>query len=629
MIGSKLPSTDGTPRSGRCSYGGHAREPFHPLPGAVRLESGDVEWRVWAPLHDVVDLILIDSERDQRRTMLRRDDYFVLRLNGITDGARYRYSTRVGEFPDPASRWQPDGIWGASAVYSPSRFSWTDQGWRGISREDLVLYELHVGTFTPEGTFDAVIPRLGELQELGITAIELMPVAQFPGERNWGYDGVFPFAVQNSYGGPDALQRLVDAAHRAHIAVFLDVVYNHLGPEGNIVTRFAPYFTSAYRTPWGDALNFDGPDSDGVRNFIIENACMWVRDYHVDGLRLDAVHAIYDFGARHILAELQAAVQNVARVQDRIVHVIAESDLNDPRLIDPVSMHGFGLDAVWADELHHSLWSMLTHDSVGYLAQFGEAWQLAKAYESVFVHDGIYSAFRRRKFGAPVGGRDRTRFVVSINNHDQIGNRPFGDRPATYLSAAAQRLACGLLLLSPCTPLLFMGEEYGETRPFPYFCSFEDPRLVESVCAGRRADFPAATYDLELMPDPQSDETCRKAVLTWEWTDSLPSGQMRRLYRELLQMRSSSRQLRDRAHCRCRLLGDENQPILEIKRGKVSPLIALANLAPAAVELPAEWRSPQHLTFSTEDVRFGGSRRRDEAVHQLESYELLVLRYDD
>ena len=381
-------------------------------------------------------------------------------------------------------------------------------------REDLVIYELHVGTFTPEGTFDAIIPRLAQLVALGVTALEIMPVAQFPGGRNWGYDGVHPYAAQNTYGGPQGLQRLVDAAHQAGLAVILDVVYNHFGPEGCYLEAFGHYSTPRYHTPWGNAVNFDGPHSDPVRQFVIDNACTWVRDFHLDGLRLDAVHAIFDLGARHILEELQAAVHEQAVRQQRLVHVIAESSQNDMRLIRPVSQGGYGLDAVWSDDFHHAVRTVLTGQSDGYYQDFGRPEQLVKAFNQVFVYDGCYSPFRARRHGSRVGDADRTRFVVCVQNHDQIGNRALSDRLSTIVPQEAQRLTCGLLLLSPCVPLLFMGEEYGETRPFPFFCSFLDPGLVEAVRRGRREEFAALAFHWEdAMADPQDPATFDAAKL--------------------------------------------------------------------------------------------------------------------
>ena len=424
------------------------------------------------------------------------DGFYSLRQADVQTGLRYAYLLDDGrEYPDPAARWQPDGVHRPSAVWLPTEYEWSDGDWRGVPRDELVVYELHVGAFTAEGTFEAIIPRLEQLAELGVTAIELMPVAQFSGDRNWGYDGVHPFAVQNSYGGPSALQKLVDSAHHAGLAVLLDVVYNHFGPEGNYLESFGPYETDRYRTPWGRAINFDGPDSDPVRRFVIDNAVAWVRDFHLDGLRLDAVHAIYDFSARHIFAELQDEVQAEAERQGRIVHVIAESDLNDVRLVLPAERGGHGLTAAWSDDFHHCVHTILTGERDGYYRDFGRPEQLARAYADVYVYDGRYSRCRRRRHGNRVGDTDRGRFIVAVQNHDQVGNRAFGERLTALLPPEAQRLSCGLLLVSPCSPLLWMGEEYGETRPFPFFSSFSDPQLIEAVRRGRREEFAALEFE--------------------------------------------------------------------------------------------------------------------------------------
>ena len=456
-------------------------EPRHEPQGALLDADGSILWRLWAPKSERV-LLVIGAGTDRREISMTAEPfgYHTHRASGIREGFRYAFKLSDGqEFPDPASRWQPDGVHRPSAVFSPAAFTWTDRNWRGVRREDLVFYELHVGTFTPAGTFDAIIPRLSELAALGITAIELMPIAQFPGERNWGYDGVYPYAVQNSYGGPRALQRLVDAAHQRGLAVFLDVVYNHLGPEGCYFNQFGHYFTNHYHTPWGAAINFGDAYSDPVRQFFIDNARVWIRDFHIDGLRLDAIHAIYDASALHILAEIRAAVHRIGKEQNRAVHVVAESNLNDVRVVNPPERGGHGLDGAWSDDFHHSVHALLTGERDGYYQDFGEPEQLVKALNNVYVYDGCYSPFRRRRHGSSVGTTDRTRFIVALQNHDQIGNRAMGDRLSTLLPPAAQRLAAGLMLLSPFVPLMFMGEEYGETRPFPFFCSFGDPDLVE------------------------------------------------------------------------------------------------------------------------------------------------------
>jgi maltooligosyltrehalose trehalohydrolase len=607
-------------------------QPVHGIPGARLQADGQVTWRLWAPKHENISLVIDpDGDRSEHLMAVEGHGYHRLAANGVSEGTRYVYRLPDGrELPDPASRWQPDGVHAPSAVFFPENFRWSDTQWRGVPRQELVIYELHVGTFTDEGTFDAIVPRLTQLKDLGVTAIELMPVAQFPGNRNWGYDGVHPYAVQNSYGGPRALQRLVDEAHRAGLAVILDVVYNHFGPEGAYLGCFGHYFTDRYHTPWGDGVNFDGPWSDAVRSFVVENARMWVRDFHVDGLRLDAVHAMYDSGARHILAELQENIQPIARQQDRIVHVIAESNQNDVRQIDPLQRHGLGLDGVWSDDFHHSVRTLLTGDREGYYQDFGSAEHLAKAFEQVFVYDGCYSPFRKRRHGSRVVDRDRTRFVVCVHNHDQIGNRALGDRSASYLPEPAQRLACALLLISPCVPMLFMGEEYGERHPFPFFCSFGDEDLIESVRRGRREEFAALDFQwCDQIPDPQDAATFESAKLTWKWPDGTFQAGLRRLYRDLLTARRQWPPLADRQYTRARVLSGIGQrqrqtAVLLVERGDAERLLAVANLSSQTQALPELDRESQALLFSTEAIEYGGARDRRGWPVELLPYELMI-----
>lgn len=571
-------------------------QPIHRPQGAIRQPDGSVEWRLWAPKAGQVQLVLQRDERHDEHDMAAEPNgYFTFHAASVAEGDRYTYRLlERGQFPDPASRWQPDGVHAPSAVFFPDDYPWSDSGWTGVPREELVIYELHVGTFTLEGTFDAAVPRLEQLRELGVTAIEIMPVAQFPGGRNWGYDGVFLYAVQNSYGGPRGLQQLVDAAHGEGLAVFLDVVYNHFGPEGCYLSQFGPYFTDRYHTPWGGAVNYDGPDSDPVRRFVVENARMWVRDFHVDGLRLDAVHAIHDFSARHILAELQDGVQELAREQGRTVHVIAETNQNNVRLIDPVERNGFGLDGLWSDDFHHCVRVLLTGNREGYYRDFSRPEHLAKALEQVFVYDGQYSPFRRRRHGMLVGNRDRSRFVVCIHNHDQIGNRALGDRSAAYLPEPAQRLACGLLLISPCVPLLFMGEEYAERHPFPFFCSFGDEPLVEAVRRGRREEFAALEFQWDdEIPDPQAVTTFNSAKLAWQWPEGTFHARLRRLYADFLTARRTWPGLLDRERTKARVVksslgnagGEESPTILVIERGGAQGVLICANLTNRRVPL--------------------------------------------
>ncbi len=484
--------------------------PQHPL-GATPLPGGRCRFLVYAPFCRSVEVRLLSPE--ERTIRLEKDDsgYHHGIADGVAAGALYFYRLDGGvDRPDPASRRQPRGVHGPSMVVDLDAFSRRDGGWRGIPLSSYILYELHVGTYTAEGTFDAVIPRLDDLVELGITAIELMPVAQFPGERNWGYDGVYPFAVQESYGGPEGLARLVDACHLRELAVVLDVVYNHLGPEGNYLREFGPYFSDRYRTPWGSALNFDGPRSDEVRRYFLENALHWIRDFRIDALRLDAIHGIVDFSASPFLAELAEAVRRFRSEEGRLAWLIPESDLNDARVVDAPERGGFGLDAQWSDDFHHALHTLLTGERDGYYADFGGIEQLARAFTDGFVYSGQYSAYRMRRHGNRSSHLPAGKFVVFAQNHDQVGNRMRGERLSRLVSFESLKLAAGAVLLSPFLPLLFMGEEYGEEAPFLYFVHHGDEGLIEAVRKGRKEEFAAFGWEGEI-PDPQDEETFRRS----------------------------------------------------------------------------------------------------------------------
>ncbi len=506
--------------------------------GTCSLAGGGVGFRVWAPSAENLRVRLLGSEGDRVFALEAVENGFFTGVDsGACPGEDYLFRFPDGsERPDPASRWQPQGVHGPSRILDPGAFAWRDSAWQGLPLEDYVIYELHVGTFTPEGTFAAIIPRLDYLLELGITALELMPVAQFPGERNWGYDGVYPFAPQNSYGGPEGLKELVHACHRKGLAVILDVVYNHLGPEGNYLGSFGPYFTARYRTPWGDAVNFDGPDSDPVRHYFISNALYWVTEFHIDALRLDAIHGIFDFGARHILQELAAAVHEQARLLGRRVHVIAESSLNDVRTVNPVERGGHGLDAQWNDDFHHALHTLLTGERDGYYADFGEFSHLTKAFAEGFVYTGEYSRFRRRRHGTPSAAVPSEQLVVFSQNHDQVGNRRCGDRLTQNLSQEQLKLVAGTVLLSPYIPLLFMGEEYGEPAPFPYFTHHGDPQLVAAVRQGRQEEFTSFSWQGDI-PDPQARSTFLAAKIDPELHRQGTHRYLFAFYRQLLRLR--------------------------------------------------------------------------------------------
>ncbi len=488
--------------------------------GARVLEEGGVRFSVWAPRPRRVDLRLArggaarDDAMEHVPMQHGAGDVWTTVVTDARAGDDYGFVLDgERERPDPVSRWQPAGVHGRSRVVDPRAFRWTDGSWRGIDVADMVLYELHVGTFTRAGTFAGVRERLDEIAALGVNAIELMPLAQFPGERNWGYDGALPYAVQASYGGPEELRALVDAAHAAGIAVFVDVVYNHFGPEGSYQNEYGPYTTDAYSTPWGGAINFDGPGSDDVRRYFVDNALHFFAEHHVDGLRLDAVHAFHDRSATHFLEELALRVRALERERGRRFALVAESDLNDPRVVRERARGGYGIDAQWNDDFHHAVHVALTGEERGYYVDFAREDRiapLAQVLSQRFVHDGGFSRFRGRRHGAPATDVPPERFVVYVQNHDQVGNRAQGDRFGTLLSPRRQRLAAGLLLLSPYVPLLFMGEEHGETRPFQYFTSHGDPDLGRAVSAGRRREFESFGWG-EAVPDPQDPATFERS----------------------------------------------------------------------------------------------------------------------
>ncbi len=509
--------------------------------GASYLGEGQCRFRVWAPFVSKVEVVILSPR--QRIEPMAKDPrgYHEAVVKQLEPGTLYRYRLDgEKERPDPASRFQPDGVHGPSQVVDP-RFCWSEACWAGIPLKDYVVYELHVGTFTHDGTFSSIIPHLDELKDLGITAVELMPVAQFPGNRNWGYDGVYPFAVQNSYGGPGGLRQLVDACHQRGLAVVMDVVYNHLGPEGNYLSDFGPYFTDSYRTPWGPAVNYDGPYSDDVRRYFIENALHWLIDFRIDALRIDAVHGIFDFSARPFLEELALTVREHTERLTRRIYLIAESDLNDSRLVRSLEAGGYGLDAQWNDDFHHALHTLLTDERTGYYEDFGLCRDLAKAFQDGVVYSGEYSRYRKRRHGNDSRAIPAHRLLVFSQNHDQVGNRMLGDRLSALVSFEGLKLAAGVVILSPFIPLLFMGEEYGEISPFPYFVSHSDPYLIEATRQGRRQEFAAFRWEGESL-DPQDETTFLSAKLNHDLRDEGKHRVLLKFYRELLGLRKTLRE---------------------------------------------------------------------------------------
>lgn len=584
-----------------------------PLDGATRFE-------IWAPDASSVEIVLDDGFGDERRSGRRLAlesatirpgmSTWVGIADGVGHGDRYRISLDGGEpLPDPASRWQPTGVHGASCVVDLRTFRWSDDGWSGVTLADTVLYELHIGTFTPTGTFDAAVGQLDRLADLGVTMIEIMPVNAFAGVRNWGYDGVFPFAVQHSYGGPEGLARFVDAAHRRGLGVMLDVVYNHFGPEGNVLPRFGPYFTDDHRTPWGSAVNVAGAGSDAVRRYFIENATSWIVDFHVDALRLDAVHAIIDPTARPMVEELISEVHDAGERAERTVLVTLESASNDPRMVRDVEAHGWGADAVWNDDVHHALRVALTGDRHEYYAAYDGVRDLATALEHRWVYRGQYSPTLQRRHGAPADDISFERLIVFASNHDHVGNTPRGERMLHDGGPTdpRRRLGAAFILLSPFTPLLFMGREYGETAPFPYFVDHGDPELIEAVRHGRRQEFADVDWDRGIA-DPSDPATFESAVIDPSVASTGPHAQLLAMYRELLRLRRELGILTDSAATQQVALDGD---ILTVRRVGAAPgsVVSTVEFHFGSEPIGAPTRPPGTIVFDSNAPEWGGRPR--------------------
>ena len=503
----------------------------------IRFRGELCQIRVWAPMAKNVSCRLAENSVEIP-LKLEQYGYWYAESNLIAAGDLYKISVDGKEFPDPASRSQPEGVHGPSQVVD-LEFSWTDQNYQPPAQSDFIIYELHVGAFTSSHDFDGVIEKIPYLKDLGITAIEIMPVAQFPGERNWGYDGVFPFAVQDSYGGATGLQRLVNACHEVNMAVILDVVYNHIGPEGNYLPNFGPYFTDKYNTPWGEALNYDDRFCHGQRDLVLSNVRMWLEDFHIDALRMDAVHAIKDFSAVHILQEIRKETDEIIAKSGKKHFLFVECDLNDRRFLDPLAKNGFGMDAQWLDEFHHALRVAVGEAKRGYYEEFNGLDDLAKAYEKAYVFDGNYSFHREKFFGTDTSGISGDRFIIFCQNHDQVGNRLLGDRAASLYPQERTRLMAFAVFMSPYLPLLFMGEEWGTERAFPYFVSHGDPELVELVRAGRKEEFKDFLTDSQI-PDPQEEAIFTKAVLDWDELNLESCQQHLSYYKSLIAFRKTN-----------------------------------------------------------------------------------------
>jgi maltooligosyltrehalose trehalohydrolase len=522
-------------------------------------------FKVWAPNPERVDLVV-----DGRERAMQRDELGWWRATDEDAGTGSRYGFRLDggpARPDPRSAGQPDGPDGLSEVIDHGAFVWSDSGWRGMPLRGAVLYELHVGTFTPAGTFDSALEKLPLLVDLGVDAVELMPVAEFPGERGWGYDVVDLFAPHHAYGGPDGLKRFVDACHLHGLGVVIDVVYNHLGPSGNYLPQFGPYFSERHETNWGAAVNFDGKGSEEVRRFVIDNALSWFADYHADGLRLDAVHAIIDHSAVHVLEQMAEEVDALSAHLHRHLHLVAESDLNDPRFVRSPDAGGYGLDAAWADEWHHALHAALTGDSSGYYEDFGSLEHLAKALSQAWVYDGTWSPHRGRRHGRPPTGLPGHRFVVFTQNHDQVGNRALGERSSALMSEGRLRTAAALLFCAPFTPMLFQGEEWGATSPFLYFTDHSDPDLGRAVTEGRRNEFSYWGADPDGIPDPQDPSTFENSKLQWAERDRDPHRGLLEWHKQLIALRRAFPELSDPRVACTAVHADDEHGTLVMRRG--------------------------------------------------------------
>jgi maltooligosyltrehalose trehalohydrolase len=543
---------------------------------------------VWAPGCQRVDVVLVDDGVRVAASPVG-GGWWRADVPGMAEGARYMFSLDGGPGrPDPRSPWQPEGIEGPSAVLDHRAFEWQDGGWLGFPLPEAVLYELHVGTFSPEGTFEGAISRLGHLCELGVNAVELMPVAEASGRWGWGYDGVDLWAPHHSYGGPTGLKRFVDACHRRGLAVVLDVVYNHLGPVGNYLSEFGPYFTDRYKTPWGWAVNFDGSGSHEVRDFVVGNALMWLEEYHIDGLRLDAVHAIFDESALHILEELSLAVARLSSALGRQLWLIAESDRNDPKLVRSRGLHGYGLTACWDDDFHHALHAVLTGERRRYYADFGQLGQLAKALRDVYVYDGQFSAFRQHRHGRPVGDLPSSSFVGYGQNHDQVGNRLLGQRLSALVGTDLLRAGLALVLLGPLVPMLFQGEEWGAASPFLYFTDHADPALGQAVREGRLREHPwPGGVPLTSAPDPQDPATFLRSKLDWGELSREPHRSLLAWCRSLIAVRRAHTSLFSGHREKVVVTYDEEQRWLAVslRGGRLSVAINLSDV-PLEVPLP-------------------------------------------
>ena len=553
------------------------------------------EFKLWAPRPKRVSVQVVCRSGAESYEMAGPDEHGFWRAKvedaGPGDDYGFLLDDEKQPWPDPRSQWQPAGVHGLSRIYDQKAFHWRDKFWQGPPLTGAVVYEMHIGTFTREGTFDAAITKLNELAALGVTHLEILPVAAFPGDRGWGYDGVALFAVTENYGGPEALKRFVDACHDCGLAVLLDVVYNHFGPVGNYTGKYAPYVTDHHITPWGDAMNFEEAGSDEVRRFFCDNALMWMRDFHFDGLRLDAVHEFMDRSAVHFMEQLSAEVDVASATLGRRLVLIAESDLNDPRIVTPREAGGYGIDAQWSDDFHHALFTILHHEEggKGYYDDFGTLDKLVKSLTNIFVYDGVYSKFRKRRHGRPVAGLSAHHFIGFIQNHDQIGNRATGDRLEHIIGLAKAKVAAGIVLTSPFIPMIFQGEEFAASTPFQYFADHEDEEMARLVSEGRKKEFAAFGWDEDSIPNPESVETFQRSKLNWDEAHEGQHAEMLHWFTKLIHLRRASSSLNDGDTAHNKIVFDPERNWLVMDRGLVQVITNLGS-QPAEFDVPADYR---------------------------------------
>jgi maltooligosyltrehalose trehalohydrolase len=560
------------------------------------------KFTVWAPFPKKVEL----QFHGKFVPMSRKDDgWWTVEVPEAKPGDNYGFMLDgAGPYPDPRSRWQPEGVHKLSRLVDENSFQWSRRSFQAPPLASAIIYELHIGTFTPRGTFLSAIERLDHLVALGVTHVELMPVVEFSGNHGWGYDGVDLFAPHHAYGTPDELKKLVDACHARGLAVILDVVYNHLGPSGNYLAKFGPYFTKKFASPWGEGINFDGPDSGEVRRFFCDNALMWLREYHFDALRLDAVHGIVDTSAVHFLEQLKLEVEKLSTQTGRHLALIPESDLNDPRLLWPRERGGLQLDAQWSDDFHHALHTVLTGERTGYYSDFGSIAALAKALRHAFVYDGVYSEHRRRVHGRSTEGMSGHRFLGYLQNHDQVGNRALGDRSSHLMSPGKLKIGAALVLMSPFLPMLFQGEEWGAKTSFCYFTDYQEPELANAVREGRCREFAVFGWKPEDTADPQARETFEQSKLNWEEISKPAHAEMLDWHKRLIQLRRAEPDLSDGELTSVRVHFDEKERWLILERGSIS---VVCNFAERPQRISIANGTPKILLASEENIQIAKS----------------------